>query len=212
MVNGYPLRMGRMRPDLQAQVEEKLNEASIRLQTEAGTLLREVRESVGAAHLFEWGGGIRPVHEAQILLACLLEYAGEEGRQQNATHGAGARSSSQRDVRVLRRQPEAGDPPRQRRLAGQQHREFADSLRLLSSAVARFASEAGYPGIYEDAPASFPLGEPSGEGDAQDSLGLIRPPRAARLKGYGNAINAEAARIFIECVMDSLCDEVQPNA
>ena len=28
--------------------------------------------------------------------------------------------------------------------------------------------------------------------------------RAGRLKGYGNAINAEAARVFIECVMDSL--------
>jgi len=26
--------------------------------------------------------------------------------------------------------------------------------------------------------------------------------RAGRLKGYGNAINAEAARVFIECVME----------
>jgi hypothetical protein len=27
--------------------------------------------------------------------------------------------------------------------------------------------------------------------------------RAGRLKGYGNAINAEAARVFVACVMEA---------
>jgi DNA (cytosine-5)-methyltransferase 1 len=30
--------------------------------------------------------------------------------------------------------------------------------------------------------------------------------RSGRLKGYGNAINAEAARIFIECAMQSIAE------
>ncbi len=35
------------------------------------------------------------------------------------------------------------------------------------------------------------------------------PARVGRLRGYGNAINAEAARVWIECVMESI--ENQPN-
>ena len=100
---------------------------------------------------------------------------------------------------------QVSDPPHQRRLEGQPHREFADALRLLSSTVARFASEAGYPSIYEDAPASHPLGEFPDQSGSQDSLGLIRPKnRVGRLRAYGNAINAKAAQAFIEAAMSCI--------
>ncbi|WP_323120200.1 hypothetical protein [Burkholderia alba] len=194
-----------MRPDLETKVEEAIDEAAIRLQDEAREILRALRQAVNSPSLFQWGGGVRHVHEAQILLAYLLEHTRETRGKQDAADGTGPRSRAERDVRMLWRQTQVGDPSRQRKLAGQQHREFANTLRLLSSAVARFASEAGYPGIYEDAPASFPLGEFGTYGSSQDSLGEVRPKnRVGRLRAYGNAINDEAATQFILAAQDIL--------
>lgn len=195
MADGHPLRVGPMCPVLGKKVEEVMNEAAKGLQKEADSMLREVRNCVGSEDIFGWRGGVFGVHEAQILLSYLLQYARKERGEPDAEDGPGPRLGAERDVRVLWKRGPSGDSPCQRGLDRWSLRELADSLRALSSAVARFASEAGYPNLYADAAASFPLGELL----YPDSLGELRPKaRAARLKGYGNAINAQAAQAFIE--------------
>jgi DNA (cytosine-5)-methyltransferase 1 len=203
MVDGAPLRMGPLCTNLKIKVEDALNEASNRLQTQAGEILRTLRETVNCTNLFEWGGRLLLVHETQILLAYLLEYTRENWGEQDATHGTSARYGTQRDLRMLWQNIQTCNSPHQRKLAGQSHREFANALRLLSSAVARFASEATYPNIYENAPASFPLGEFKFNSSSQDSLGIVRPTnRMVKLRAYGNCIVAPQAQIFIESYME----------
>jgi DNA (cytosine-5)-methyltransferase 1 len=203
VVDGHPLRMGLLCSDIETEIEEALNEAAIRLQTETSEILRTLRKAIDSTHLFEWGGGVRHVHEAQILLAYLLEYEGKKGGEQNATYDSSAGASTKRDVRVLWRKAQTCNPPYQRELAGQHHRKFTDSLRLLSSAVARFASEAGYPYIYENAPASFPLRKYGTYGSSQNPLGVVHPSnRTGRLRAYGNAIVAPQAEEVIRAYMD----------
>lgn len=207
MVDGIALRVGHLRADLAVQTEEILNEAARRLQTEAGEILRAVRDEIGSSEIFSWTGGrLQSVHEAQILLSYLLEYAGPKWQKPDAAHGSGA-GVSQNDARMLWRKGTSGDPSRKRGLDGWPLGELADSLRFLSHAVARSAQEAGYPVLYADAPASFPLSQDLHE----DSLGRLRSKnRVGRLRGYGNAIVAPQAAAFIAAVKSLLSPDEIP--
>lgn len=203
VVDGSPLRMGLLCAELNAKTQEVLNEAAIRLQAEAGEILREVRDAIGSKEIFVGRGGLFRVCEAQILLAYLLEFAREKGSQPNTTHRASQSNCASRDMRMLWRDKQVVNSSYQRRLVGQPLREFADTLRVLSSSVARFAHEAGYPLLYENAPASNPLGRSKGDDNAQGALGSVRPSnRMGRLRAYGNAIAAPQAQAFVEAVME----------
>lgn len=78
----------------------------------------------------------------------------------------------------------------QRRLERQQSGECADPVHLLSSVLARHTSEAWADAYEAHAEIGFPLGRNS-------------PARMGRLRGYGNAINTEAATAFIKAYMSA---------
>src|SRR5690606_33055506 len=95
-------------------------------------------------------------------------------------------------VRVLRFDPSAARTPLRRELAEQPSGEPSDPMRELSSIVAHYAEKCWGEACRQKAgAASFPL--------TRDA-----PARVGRLRAYGNAINAEAAKVFIEAVMDWL--------
>ena len=66
-------------------------------------------------------------------------------------------------------------------------------MRVLSSILARHASEAWANAYATYAPIGFPL-----ERNAKARVG--------RLRGYGNAINAVQAQVFIEAVIETIDD------
>ncbi|MFY7925542.1 MAG: hypothetical protein ACOVN5_07005 [Aquidulcibacter sp.] len=99
--------------------------------------------------------------------------------------------TSEAELRVLRHLRSLACPSRERRLDGQQTGECTDTLRILSSILARHAQEAW--GRAYDAYAA--LGFPLAHGARS---------RVGRLRGYGNAINAAQAEAFCEAVQDVL--------
>ena len=72
--------------------------------------------------------------------------------------------------------------------AAQWLRNLIDAVHFLSSLLARHAHSAWADAHAAYAEVGFPIGHNS-------------PSRVGRLRAYGNAINAEAARIFIEACM-----------
>jgi len=88
--------------------------------------------------------------------------------------------------------------PYQRGLDGQLPGKHPDALHLLSSLLARHAHSAWGDAYTAYAEIGFPLGRNA-------------PNRVMRLRGYGNAINAEAATAWIESYMTEAADPLVPD-
>jgi hypothetical protein len=171
-----------------AQFEEEIDALSMESQIDRATLLWDVRETLGAQAASVWAaGGLPGLHTPPVLLAFLRQlsqqgWAVKEGVPLSCPEAAQVR------VRELRHNGSSSRPSPERGLDGQSTSERADAVRVLSSILARHTQEAWADTYTAYAEIGFPL-----------TTGALA--RVGRLRGYGNAINAEAARIFIEAVM-----------
>ena len=141
----------------------------------------------------EWSAGRLPgLHETPFLLAFLRQLAGQGWSFSERISGESAETVEAR-MRVLRNNGEIARASCERELDGQPPGERADPMRVLSSILARHASEAWANAYATYAPIGFPL-----ERNAKARVG--------RLRGYGNAINAVQAQVFIEAVIETIDD------
>lgn len=187
LVDGSAESLGRVRPEIIAQVEEEINAATAQAEGGRTAAMRALLETLGAEAKCCWpAGGVPRLHEAPFLLAFLRQL---QAQGWNLAEGV-ALSRSEATSGVLRSvwhdQAVAGASHR-RGLEEQRSGEPADVVRVLSRILARHASEAwgnAYAGYAE---IGFPIGHNA-------------PARVGRLRAYGNAINAEQAVEFIKAV------------
>ena len=150
--------------------------------------MRELLENLGEEAKCCWPlGGVPGLHEAPFLLAFLrqLQTQGWEIAEGIALSRSEATGGELRSV--WRQQAVAGASHR-RGLDEQRSVKHSDTVRVLSRILARHASEAWGDTYAAYAEIGFPLGTDS-------------RARVGRLRAYGNAINAEAAKEFIAAYM-----------
>lgn len=172
-----------------------MNGWALRHSADAGEGLRDLwRDLSEVALAGRPDGGPWSLHEAPLLLAFLRQLAEQGWKFSDAL--SCARSEASRTVlRALRFDREAACAPCGRELDEQRAGEPSDAQRELSQIVARNAESAWGEARRAYAARGFPL-----EHDALSRVG--------RLRGYGNAINAEAATAFIEAYLDTLDDRL----
>lgn len=190
MADGSAESLGRVRSEVIDQIEEEVNAATAQSEGGRATAMRDLLGHLGAQAKRSWTfGGVPGLHEAPFLLAFLRQLQ-EQGWRIAECLSVPCPETSAPSLRGLRSDGEPSGTPCEHGLAGQLTRERADAVLVLSSLLARHARTA-----WDDAHAAYAeLGFPLASGARS---------RAGRLKGYGNAINAEAARVFIECVMEA---------
>jgi hypothetical protein len=171
-----------------AEFEEEIDALSVDSQIDRSTLVRNMWEILGKEAASVWQTGRLPrLHEAPFLLAFLRQLSAQgwtvkEGISLSCSEAARVR------LRELRDHGSIAGAPCERGLAGQSIDQCADPLHLLSSILARHAQATWSDAYTAYAEIGFPL----------TTRALAR---VGRLRGYGNALNAEAARVFIEAVM-----------
>ena len=190
MADGSARSLGRVRTCAVEEIEGQIGEWSIRHQTDGGEGLRRVWGDLQSQALCEREiGRFSGVQSPTVLLAFLRQLA-EQGWRFSDTLVCSRTEASEIVVRVLQFDPQAARTPLRRELAEQCTREPADALQELSSLLAHHAAQCWGEACREKTgAASFPLAD--------------RPTsRVGRLRAYGNAINAEAAKAFIESYLE----------
>jgi len=190
LVDGYPSRMGRVRADHSAALEEEIKHHADACKADPREALFDVWCTLAAETVQRTLGRPRSVQEAPVLLAFLCQLAKQgwplaEGvpRTGQEAHEAG--------LRVLRGQEPTPRSPRRRGLDEQQACQLADLVRVLPSVLARHAQAAWGEAFYAHAAATFPLAHGT-------------HARVGRLRAYGNAIVAPVAQTWIEAVMECM--------
>ncbi|WP_272974821.1 MULTISPECIES: DNA cytosine methyltransferase [Gammaproteobacteria] len=143
-------------------------------------ILRAVRDGAAPETVWLQIGRQIGFYEATLLFAFLLEHAGKLGRFIDCATQGGSEACS----KVLREVRKSGAPTRPscgRKYTQQRPEKFADALSELPQAGALEVIRTLN-------------GSPLVDG---------APARVGRLRGYGNAINAKQAEIFIRTVMEA---------
>ena len=191
MVDGSADFVGHLRSESIHQIEEKIDEWAQRYQTDPGEALRNLWEAFSAEALQERSAGRRwGLFEAPVLLAFLRQLTAQGWKFKDALTCSGA-EISRSILRRLRFDGESARASHGRELAQQQPGQPANPLRELSQIVAHNAEIAWGEACRIYAGKGFPLASGS-------------PARMGRLRGYGNAINAEQAKAFIEAYMETI--------
>ena len=191
LVDGVAESLGRVRDSCIQGFQEEINAWSVETQSDRAATLRALRVALGAQTKQVWAPGRLPgLHEAPFLLALLCQFEAQgwavpEGVALSCSEAAAG------NVRMLRDGIAASGAPCERRLDGQQSGKSPDPVHLLSSLLARHAQAAWGDAYTAYAEIGFPLGHGS-------------PARVGRLRGYGNALNAEQATVFVQSVMGAL--------
>lgn len=174
-----------LRPGERQETERLVGELAERQSSTPAQILRKVLGPDGPKSL----GEPISVYQAQVLLSGLLQHERETWNQQNSGDGSSERAPAG-CLRVLRQDGAIGNTPHQRGLARRTGREYADAVRLVSSAVARAAQEAGVEMLSADAAASRPA-----------SIDVFKN-RVGQLRAFGNALDKATAEAFIEAWME----------
>lgn len=191
MVDGIPISLGFLRPDVLQEIEEEVNAWEMGTGIGRSEALRDLwRSAHEAAPRFWPVGRIPGLHEAPFLLAFLRQLA-QQGWGIKECLSVPGQEVPQARMRVL--WGDIGTPcaPRELRLEGQPSREYSDALRVLSSILARHAHKAWSVAHSAYAETCFPLG-----------TGLNN--RVGRLRAYGNAIVPQQAVEFIHAVAEAI--------
>ncbi|MFK3718672.1 DNA cytosine methyltransferase [Pseudomonas fulva] len=189
LVDGSAESLGRLRPEVIAQVEEEIDASTAQAQGGRAAAMRTLLESLGEEAKRCWqAGGLPGLHEAPFLLAFMrqLQEQGWQIAEGIALPCSETESGNLRGVRG--NQPPPGAPC-ERGLDRQSAGKSADIVCVLSRILARHASQAWDDAYASHAEIGFPLGSNSRS-------------RIGRLRAYGNAINAEAATQFIAAYLD----------
>jgi hypothetical protein len=178
-----------VRPEVCQEIQEAVDAKSLEAESTRTSLLRALREAIGAQARQVWQAGRLPrLHEAPFLLAFLRQLQ-EQGW---CIEEGGSLSREEEQARILRMlrgdEPPAG-PSHRRELEEQRAVKLTDAVHFLSSLLARHA-QADWGHAYETyAEIGFPLGHGS-------------PARVGRLRGYGNAIVPQVAAEVIRSYME----------
>ncbi len=196
MVDGSTRSLGRVRAGHVAEIELEIAEWAIRYETDAGEALYDLRLSLSARAQREWTAGRLPdIHEAPILLAFLRQLQ-EQGWAFSERLSSESAEVAEGRMRVLRDGGATARAPRGRGLDEQRTEERPDALRVLSSILARHASEAWREAHAAYAATGFPL-----EHGARARVG--------RLRGYGNAVDAQATKHFIQAYLETEAERLR---
>jgi hypothetical protein len=187
LVDGSSESLGRVRPEVIAKIEEEVNAFTVESQISRAEAMRMLLENLGAEAKRCWPlGGVPGLHEASFLLAFLRQLQ-EQGWKIAEGISLPRPETAGGALRGMRCEQTAASASHRRGLDKQQPGEFADPVCFLSCLLARHAQEAWGDAHAAHAEIGFPLTHGARS-------------RVARLRGYGNAINAKAAQAFIECL------------
>lgn len=190
LVDGSSRSLGRVCDSRLEEIEGEVNAWSMESQVKRAEAMRNLLVHLGAQTQRCWAAGRLPgLHEAPFLLAFMRQLQ-EQGWRVAEGVALPREEAADRDLRVLWSVEEIAGASCERGLEGQPTGEPSDAVRFLSCLLARHASEAWADAYAAHAEIGFPLAT-----GAQ--------ARVARLRGFGNAINAEAAKAFIEAVMEA---------
>ena len=185
LVDGSAESLGRVCAGTIKKIEEEINAWAMEKEIRPAQILRDLQISLGSETSRFWSvRGIPGLHEAPFLLAFMRQLT-EQGWHFAKSVPLSCAETFKEEMRMLRSEHGASCAPYQHQLEGQQKREHTDALCILSSVLACHAYTAW--------------------GDAHQAYAETRLPltknaksRIGRLRGYGNAINVEAAQAFIE--------------
>jgi len=188
LVDGSSESLGRVRPETITQIEKEINAATAQTQGGRAATMRVLLETLGSEAKRCWpSGGFPGLHEAPFLLAFMRQLQ-EQGWHIAQGISLPCPQTTDGNLRGLRNIEATGSAPCERSLDGQQIGESTDVVRVLSCLLARHASAAWGDAYAAHAEIGFPL-----------SVGARS--RVGRLRGYGNAINAIQAQIFVEATL-----------
>jgi len=189
MVDGLPESLGRVLDADIAKIEEEVSAWSMETKIERREALRDLWRSAYEATPRIWQAGRIPgLHEAPFLLAFMRQLA-QQGWGITECLSLPSAQVPEGRMRVLWSEVGTSCASHKHGLEKQSAREYTDALRILSSILARYAYTA-----WEIAHAAY----------AESCFPLVHGAknRVGRLRGYGNAINVEAAAEVIRAYMD----------
>jgi hypothetical protein len=172
-----------------AELEREINEFALARQTRPSEVLRDLHESLSAeASRFREPGSRSGLHEAPFLLAFLRQLS-EQGWRFATNPSVPSAKTPKEELRMLRDDELQAGSSRKPGLERRSSRKHSDSLHLLSSLLARHAHQAWFDAYSAYAEIGFPLGHKC-------------LARVARLRTYGDAINVEVAKTFVEACLE----------
>jgi hypothetical protein len=178
-----------VRDEFAENLKEKINAWSVENKINGTQGLRDLLIVYGEKAASEWQTGRIPgLCETPFLLSFLRQLE-EQGWRKPECLPVSCKEVGEAVMRSMWVKEGIAGAPRQHGLDGQSGREYSDALSVLSSLLACGAREAW--GVAYDAYA-----------ETQHPLTKGAANRVMRLRGYGNAIVAQAAQAFIESVMD----------
>ncbi len=190
LADGSAESLGRVRAEVIGEIEKEINASTVEREIRSAETLRALWCALRAQASRVWTPGRVPgLHEAPFLLAFLRQLT-EQGWGVEKDVSLSCTQTSCGQMRSVRHDIGVASASCERGLEGQPSRELADAVHFLSSLLARHAYSAWGDTYAAYAEIGFPLGHNA-------------PSRVGRLRSYGNAINAEAAKAFIESYLES---------
>jgi DNA (cytosine-5)-methyltransferase 1 len=189
MADGSSVSLGRVCAAAIEKIEEEINEWSIRHNTDPAKELQAVWTELSAQAIDKWEAGRFSGVQSPAVLLSFMRQLTEQGWRFSDSMACTRSASSEVVMRVMRLDGEAARTPLRRELEEQLTGQPADAVRELSSILAYHTAQCWGEACREKAgAASFPLATGAAS-------------RVGRLRAYGNAINAQAAQMFITAYM-----------
>lgn len=197
MVDGSTRSMGPLRSEDIRKVEEAVEQWSQRHETDATEAVRNLWDLVSEEEVrLRPDGGFDSLREAPFLLAFMRQLSNQGWKFPIGDERASS-EASRTVLRVLRFTEQPSYTSRGRGLDEQQSGEPANPLRFLSQILAYHTEVCWRDTGWQDV-GSFPLAHNV-------------PSRVGRLRAYGNAVDAEATKEFIEATLEHETLDLEPT-
>jgi hypothetical protein len=182
-----------VRAEAVQEIEEEINAWAVETKSCVTQAMRDLWIYLAEKpHSFWTSGRVPGLHEAPFLLSFLRQLS-QQGWKFAECVPLSREKTFEDEVRGVWLCQRAASASRQSGLEGQQSGEHPDPMHFLSSLLARHAHTA-----WADTHAAY--------AETAHPLAHGARSRVGRLRGYGNAINAEAAIGFIEAYLETEAD------